>query len=256
METGNRFSQCLLDQKNEESQQARRLRRRTVLIAILIQAVVLGLLLLRPLFGAPAAELMIARFMPRPPWKGSPGAHQPERPRPAIFRPHTYDVSAHPYTLRLPDRPATHIEAGDAPDIGPSTDAPGIPGFGDPNGLLPNPGLPGGERPMPPPPPQEAVAPRHKPRVVPSEIQQALLMTRIEPQYPVLAKQIHLEGTVVIRAVIGKDGRVESAEILSGHPWLAKAAREAILQWRYRATLLNGQPVEVETMVTVIFKMQ
>jgi protein TonB len=94
------------------------------------------------------------------------------------------------------------------------------------------------------------------PRVVPPEIQQALLVVRVEPQYPVLAKQIHLEGTVQIRAIIGKDGSVQSAEILSGHPWLAAAARDAILRWRYRPTLLRGEAVEVETLVTVIFRLQ
>jgi periplasmic protein TonB len=198
---------------------------------------------------------MIARFVPGVPWKGSPGAHEQQRHRPANSHHRNYDVVPHPITLHLPDRPAAHIETSDAPDIGSANDAPDGPGFGDPNGLLLNPGAPGGERPMPPPPPQDTEKQIRKPKVVPADVQQALLMTRVEPVYPVLAKQIHLEGTVVIRAIIAKDGSVGSAEILSGHPWLARAARDAIVQWRYRPTLLRGEPIEVETLVTVIFKM-
>jgi periplasmic protein TonB len=255
METGNRFSQCLLEQKNEDSRQAKRLRRRTVLIAILIQAALLSLLMLRPLFGASADRLMIAGLVPLPPWKGAPATREPVRHHPTIIHPHLYDVSAHPYTLLFPDRPAEHLEPSDAPEIGPFADAPAMPGFGGPNGLLPNPGLLGGERPMPPPPPREVEAPPRKPIVVPPDIQQAMLVTRVEPLYPVLARQIRLQGTVVIRAIIAKDGTVESAEILSGHPLLARAAMDAIVRWRYRPTLLRGQPIEVETMITVKFIM-
>ena len=98
--------------------------------------------------------------------------------------------------------------------------------------------------------------PQRGPLIVVPEIQQARLVVRVEPQYPALAKQIRLEGTVQIRAVIGKDGTVQSVEILSGHPLLARAAQDAILRWRYTPTLLRGEPVEVETLITVIFKMQ
>jgi protein TonB len=87
-------------------------------------------------------------------------------------------------------------------------------------------------------------------------VQEALLMHRVEPIYPILAKQIHLQGTVQLHAVIGRDGAVRSLEVVSGHPILAQAAREAVSQWRYRPTLLSGEPVDVETYVTVIFQLQ
>jgi len=256
METGNRFSRCLLEQKDEESRQAKRLRRRTVLIAILIQAVALGLLMLRPLFGASAEKLMIARFVPGVPWKGSREPHDPERRHPANLHSHVHDVPLHAFTFRPSVRPAEHVQDGDAPDIGPASDAPAGPGFGDPNGPLPDLGQWGNDRPMPPPPSREPEAPSKKPRVVDPAIQEARLVTRIEPVYPVLAKQTHLEGTVIIRAIISKDGHIESLEVLRGHPWLAKAALEAIARWQYRPTLLNGQPVEVETMITVVFTLR
>jgi protein TonB len=255
MEAGIRFSRCLLDQKDEESRRARRLRRRTLLIAILIQTILLTLLCLRPLFGAQELHLS-ARLVPLPPWKGQPGAHG-AAPAPHHAAPHHLLYR----NLVLPDfafpraHPAEHVQTDDAPDIGPNSDLPPGGGIGDPNGFIPIPGLPGPVRPTPPPP-RDVEAPPRGPRVVPPEIQQALLVVRVEPQYPALARQTRLEGTVQIRAVIGTDGSVRSAEILSGHPWLAQAARDAILRWRYRPTLLRGQPVEVETLITVIFRMQ
>jgi protein TonB len=100
-----------------------------------------------------------------------------------------------------------------------------------------------------------------KPRPAPhrihsgGEVEEALLVHRVEPRYPTLARQIRLEGTVRLHAVIGVDGSVRELEVESGHPLLARAAREAVLQWRYRPTRLNGEPVEVDTTITVIFEL-
>jgi len=256
MESGSRFSRCLLEQRNDESRRANRLHRRTVLIAILIQAVVLGLLMLRPLLGAAADQLMVARFIPLPPWKGAPGSAKPEPPRPASahhIRLENYTVPPHIWMPAAPHD--VDVNCDDAPDIGPDIDVPGGQGIEDQQGLLPAMGFTSSFRPAPPAPPREVDAPPRKPKFVPSDLQQALLVTRIDPVYPVLAKQIRLEGTVVIRAIIAKDGSVQSAEILSGHPLLSHAAMDAIVQWRYRPTSLRGEPIEVETLITVIFKM-
>ncbi len=79
------------------------------------------------------------------------------------------------------------------------------------------------------------------------------LLHRVDPHYPKLAADLHLSGTVRLQATIGRDGSVRDLEILSGEPILARAAVEAVGQWRYRPTLLNGAPVEVETYITVKF---
>jgi protein TonB len=84
---------------------------------------------------------------------------------------------------------------------------------------------------------------------------QAQLISHIEPRYPTLAKQTKTEGIVRLRAIISRDGRITSLDILSGHPLLVQAALEAVSQWRYRPTMLNGEPVEVETSITVIFRL-
>jgi len=79
------------------------------------------------------------------------------------------------------------------------------------------------------------------------------LIHRVEPQYPAIARQIRLQGTVVLRAMIGSDGTIERIRVISGHPILAQAAREAVNQWRYRPYFLNGMAIPVETEVTVNF---
>jgi TonB family protein len=81
----------------------------------------------------------------------------------------------------------------------------------------------------------------------------AKLLEHPEPEYPALARQARLQGRVVMRAIIGEDGRVENLQLLSGHPMLVASAMEAVRQWVYQPTLLNGKPVEVEGEVHVDF---
>jgi protein TonB len=70
-----------------------------------------------------------------------------------------------------------------------------------------------------------------------------------------LAKQIHVEGTVRLHAIVGRDGTVRDLELLSGPLLLAQSALDAVRRWRYRPTILNGEPVEVDTYITVIFQL-
>jgi protein TonB len=87
-------------------------------------------------------------------------------------------------------------------------------------------------------------------------VTKGLLIYRVEPAYPPLAKQARIQGVVVMTALIDKGGNVQNLQVVSGHPLLAPAAIEAVKQWRYKPFLLNGQPVEVETTVTVNFRVQ
>ena len=84
-------------------------------------------------------------------------------------------------------------------------------------------------------------------------VSRGLLVYRVEPTYPVLARQARIQGVVVLTAIIGKDGSIQNLQVVSGHPMLAPAAIEAVKQWRYKPYLLSGQPFEVETTVTVNF---
>ncbi len=92
----------------------------------------------------------------------------------------------------------------------------------------------------------------HKIRVS-SGVAQGLLVRRVTPQYPALARQARIQGTVVLQAVIGKDGTVQNLRVISGHPMLTEAAIAAVRQWLYRPYYLNGEAVEVDTQINVNF---
>jgi protein TonB len=82
-----------------------------------------------------------------------------------------------------------------------------------------------------------------------------LLIKKVTPNYPQLAKQARIQGTVVLQAEISKEGTIQNLQLISGHPMLAPAAIEAVKQWRYKPYLLNGEPVAVETQVVVNFSL-
>jgi protein TonB len=82
---------------------------------------------------------------------------------------------------------------------------------------------------------------------------EAQLINRVEPIYPRLAVISGVQGDVKLHAIIARDGRVISVNVISGHPLLVRAAEDAVNQWRYRPYYLNREPVEVETFITVHF---
>src|SRR5271154_3243654 len=84
-------------------------------------------------------------------------------------------------------------------------------------------------------------------------VTQGLLIRKIQPNYPPLARQARIQGSVLLQAEISKDGSIENLHLISGHPMLAPAAIEAVKQWKYKPYILNGEPVEVETQITVNF---
>ena len=90
---------------------------------------------------------------------------------------------------------------------------------------------------------------------VSSGVQSGLLVRKVQPTYPPLARQARIQGTVVLQAQISKSGDIENLQLISGHPMLAPAAIEAVKQWKYKPYLLNGEPVEVETTVQVNFSL-
>jgi len=98
------------------------------------------------------------------------------------------------------------------------------------------------------PPPQPVARP---PRV--SRMMEGNLIHRVQPAYPPLARSGRVQGVVVLRAIISRSGGIENLQVVSGHPMLVKAAIEAVGQWRFRPYILNDEPVEVETQITVNF---
>jgi len=109
----------------------------------------------------------------------------------------------------------------------------------------------GGLAPPPPPPPKKE-APKG-PQRVGGNVMAANLIRQVKPSYPPLARQARISGTVVFSAIISKEGTIENLALVSGHPLLVAAAREAVSQWVYKPTLLNNEPVEVATTISVNF---
>lgn len=161
------------------------------------------------------------------------GAGSSSAPRPNILV-----VSNHPFTFGKPQT-NTSDTSSDAPALGPETGT----GVHLGNWIL-------GTGPVVLPAPLPAPRP-----LVVSKVMAGNLIRRVEPQYPAIARQIHLEGTVVLNALISREGNIERVDVASGPALLAGPARDAVRQWKYRPYLLNGEPVEVETQVTVNFVM-
>jgi protein TonB len=133
----------------------------------------------------------------------------------------------------------------------------GVPGGvagGTPGGVLGGilGSIPSAALPPPPPPPKEkAAAPKRI--TIGGNVQQAKLIRQPKPIYPPLAKQARISGTVQLTAIISKDGTIQDLKVIKGHPLLIPAALEAVKQWVYQPTLLNGEPVEVITQIDVNF---
>jgi protein TonB len=108
-------------------------------------------------------------------------------------------------------------------------------------------GVPGA--PPPPPPKPKALGPQR----IGGNVMAANLIRKVEPVYPPLAKSARVQGTVEFTAVISKDGNIENLQLVRGHPLLVNAAKEAVLQWKYKPTQLNGQAVQVITDIIVNF---
>ncbi len=90
---------------------------------------------------------------------------------------------------------------------------------------------------------------------LPSVLAAGMLLEKVLPVYPAIAKAAHVEGVVVLQAVISPSGSIDNLRVISGHAMLQQSAIDAVSHWRYRPYLLNGQPVAVETTVNVIFKL-
>ncbi len=218
----------------------------TTLTSFGLQVLALGLLLLLPVLrtvGLPSARtvstpITLGRSSPMP-LAGSPRPVAPSvarsNPAAAIFV--------------APGHISRTIPAADDPSAAPGEGAGGsvVPGFG--SGSADGPAMPliSGTNVVP------VLRPTPTRAVRTSTMLEGNLIRRVEPVYPPLAKTARIQGSVVLSALISKDGVMENLHALSGPPMLVPAAISAVSQWRYRPYILNSEPIEVETRITVNF---
>jgi protein TonB len=146
-------------------------------------------------------------------------------------------------------RSIAHIDESNVPIPAVPSAGPGVPGgTGDPSAGNPLNAIDNLAPPAPAPRPTVTA-----PLRISEGVAQGFLVHQVKPVYPAVARQARIQGTVMLQAIIGKNGSIENLRVVSGHPMLAPAAIEAVRQWRYRPYTLNRVPVEVQTEITVNF---
>jgi protein TonB len=222
----------------------------TTAVSFILQILLIGVLVLLPLVfteALPKQQLMTFLVAPPPP---------PPPPPPPAATPEIKVVKRTTELdngeLRTPTKIPKKIEMIKEDEPPPSTGVAGVVG-GVPGGV------PGGAiggvlgsviSSTPTAVPKVATPQRVR---VSQGVSQGLLIHQVKPSYPPLARQARIQGTVVLQAVIGKDGAIQGLKVVSGHPMLAPAALEAVKQWKYKPYYLNGEPVEVDTTINVNF---
>ena len=225
------------------------------LVSLACQTVFVFFLMLLPLFFTQTSTLQAFEktilVLPPPP---PPPAAAPVR---ALVRPKVSLLESG--KLYAPRVIPKHIEILRETQAAPGLAgvAGGVPG-GVPGGTLG--GVLGGilssaNPPVPPPPPAPSPVKSNRPFRVGGNLQAPQLIRDVQPIYPPLAKETRTQGVVILDCVIDAQGNVTQMKLVSGHPLLVPAAFDAVRQWKYQPTLLNGVPVAVEMEVTVNFRM-
>jgi protein TonB len=224
----------------------------TVALSTIIQIGIVIVMILIPLIYTEALpKQMLTTFLvapaPPPPPPPPPAAVQ-RVVKPVARLIHNGQMMA---PTVIPKRVEMIKEEELPPDIGNVGVVGGVPGGiagGSAGGVLG--GIIGGAGSGPPPPPKPKA-----PLRIGGNVMAASLIRKVDPIYPPIAKTAHISGTVVLHAIIGKDGSVQDLQYVSGPPLLMKSALDAIRQWRYKPTMLNGEPVEVDTTISVVFSL-
>ena len=251
------FEDILLD-----SSAAQRKRRTwPTLISFVLQLSLIGLLLLLPLWFTdvlPKQQLLVLLEAPPPPPPPPPAAASTP-PTPKVVKVPSNIANGR---LRAPSKIPAKVQMIKEDDAPPPVATTGGVVGGVPGGILGGQldGVIGGiissSSSLVSAPPLSKPVPAVQRVRISQGVTQGLLIYRIEPTYPPLAQQARIQGVVVMTALIDKGGNIQRLQVVSGHPLLAPAAIEAVKQWRYKPFVLNGQPLEVETTVTVNFHLR
>jgi protein TonB len=245
------FSDCLLESQREKNPT------RTVatVISFIVQCSLLVIAILVPLMYTdvlPKQQLLSFLVAPPPPPPPPPPAAAPAKPVARI----TEISDGHLRTpSRIPQKVQILHEEDTPPTLATGGVVGGVPG-GIPGGQLG--GVIGG---IISSTSNLAIVPKMAAPVMPKRIRisqgvtEGRIIQRIQPEYPPLARAARVQGDVILTAIISRTGEIQNLVLVSGHPMLVPAALKAVQQWRYRPFLLNGEPVEVETTIKVIFQL-
>jgi len=245
------LGRCLVEGDSEATWRARRDRRKTFGLSLAIEFLLLFSLMAAPLLTGVAQPRIHQMLPPQLTFLGALREHSPAQHAISRTTVHIPEIP-NPFLQTVPLHIPVIIHHGEEAAEVPILDFPGgyVPGAVQVIEAGRTPQL------VEPPHIAQPAQQEKRPMKVSEGVLEAQLVSRIEPQYPTIAVETKTEGTVRLRAIISREGRITSLEVLSGHPFLVKAALDAVRQWRYRPTLLNGEPVEVETSITVIFRLR
>ena len=246
-ETG--LGRCLVDGDSAAKESNRRRRRGALGISLAIESVVLALLIGAPLISTVAQPHLGRIFLPMPIIARQRPGHSPRRD--TVFHPDRHATIFSGISFPVP----IHIEDNRKGEQSRDELTPDFPLDSNPPGTIEIENSGPARLPVESPSIESRKSNDKKVEKVSAGVEQTQLVSRIEPRYPFLAVQTGTQGTVVLHAIINSEGRIEALEIVSGHPLLVQAAVDAVRQWRYRPTFLNGEPVEVETSITVTFRL-
>jgi protein TonB len=238
------LSACLVDGDADQLHRARRTRRRSLLLSVLVQIAILAALILIPILSK-TPRIALANVMPLPPYyRARTSERTVERPHHATRTPEFTFCLSCPPVLTTSHTQSTNSAHSDESMSGVDIIEGTGPECPECKGLAANTG------------PHPAIPEVSTPSIVHvTRIDPAMLLHRVEPIFPRLAQQTGREGRVELHALIGPDGTVRSLEALAGDPMFYQSALDAVGQWRYKPTLLNGRAVEVDTHITVIYKL-
>jgi TonB family protein len=235
---------CLVEGDAAQRARARALRRRSLIFSVMTQLAIIAGLILVPIFSK-TEHIAMANVMPLPPYRPTRVAVRETRaPTEPPRRIHGFQFCLSCAAVVPPERTEDLFVDGSTELI----EGPGL--SSEPARCAECEGIAGGGRTQPVAPPE--VAPK---KITITHIDPAMLMHRVDPIFPVLARQTGREGTVELHAIIAADGSVQSLEVLHGDSLFFQSALDAVRQWRYRPTVLNGRPVEVDTHITVIYRL-
>jgi len=231
----------------DEEKGARTARRRALIVSIVVQILVLATLVMYPLLSH-GERLAATVFTPLPPYSYSGG---PTHPTDNNTQPGRTSTAC--TVCVYANKPPTIVSTPHGNQAG-GNDGPAGPEI---PGVTVGPFIPGaqiftGPHSFPQPPPQVVTHTGNR-RISRGHIESAMLLHRVEPVYPAVPLQIHREGRVELHAIIATDGSIQALEVVSGDPLFYASALAAVREWRYRPTYLDGQAVEVETQISVIY---